>query len=76
MAIASPAVTAGHPSSIAEAIADAPGLAERLLAEHADDGTGHCRVCTAGPQAGRQKYPCRLREIAEQANTLLPGGPR
>jgi hypothetical protein len=61
---------------IVEAFAAVPGLPERLLAEHTDDGTGRCRVCTNGPQAGRQIHPCRLYEIAEQASQLTPGGPR
>jgi hypothetical protein len=55
-------------------IAAEPGMAQRLLAEHRDDGTGHCQVCTAGPQAGRQVFPCRLRELAEEASKVTPGG--
>jgi hypothetical protein len=70
-------VTAGGGPSrglIVAFIAGEPGMAERLLAAHADDGTGHCRVCTQGGQTGRQKYPCRLREFAEQAAEVTPGG--
>jgi hypothetical protein len=44
-----------------------PGLAARLLAEHVDDGTGHCRVCSAGPQAGRKVWPCPIYGYAQLA---------
>jgi len=37
-----------------------PGMAERLLAEHADDGSGRCRVCSTGGQTGRFPWPCTL----------------
>jgi hypothetical protein len=70
-------VTAGEPSRhpLVEVIAAAPGMAARLLAEHSDDGTGHCRVCTAGAQAGRHVWPCPLHGLAELASRLTPGGP-
>lgn len=45
-----------------------PLVIARLLAEHIDDGTGHCRVCTSGAQAGRQLWPCLLHGLAEQAS--------
>jgi hypothetical protein len=50
-----------------------PLVIARLLAEHTDDGTGHCRVCTSGAQTGRQLWPCLLRGLAEEANTLAKG---
>ena len=56
-----------RPSAIAAAIALTPGLAERLLAEHADDGHGRCGRCLLGAQAGRQRWPCRLHEYATRA---------
>jgi len=34
------------------------------VAEHVDDGTGHCRVCTVGGQAGRSVWPCSLAKAA------------
>ncbi len=37
-----------------------PAMAERLVAQHADDGTGHCRCCTSGAQTGRYRYPCDI----------------
>jgi hypothetical protein len=45
--------------------------AERLLAEHVDDGTGRCRVCPAGPQAGRRIWPCSLYDYARAAAELI-----
>jgi hypothetical protein len=44
-----------------------PGMAARLIAEHTDDGTGHCRVCSAGGQSGRYVYPCAIRLAADEA---------
>lgn len=43
------------------------GMAERLIAEHADDGTGHCRVCSGGGQTGRYVSPCAIRLAADEA---------
>jgi hypothetical protein len=37
-----------------------PGMAERLVQAHADDGTGRCRVCSGGAQSGRYAWPCSL----------------
>lgn len=44
-----------------------PGLAERLLAEHIDDGTGRCRSCANGGQTGRCHWPCTLHSHARRA---------
>jgi hypothetical protein len=57
-------------------IADAPGVAARLLAVHVDDGTGHCRVCTNGAQAGRHVWPCPLAGLAARASEFTVGAPR
>jgi len=38
--------------------------AERLAAEHVDDGRGYCRTCPAGPQKGRVQWPCNLANLA------------
>lgn len=54
-------------SAIVLVIAAMPGMAERLLVAHADDGTGRCAVCSAGAQSGRYVWPCTLRTIALQA---------
>ncbi len=32
--------------------------AAALLAQHVEDGTGHCRVCSSGAQSGRSRGPC------------------
>ena len=45
-----------------------------LLAEHADDGTGHCRVCSGGGQSGRYRYPCAIRIAAEEADAWRRSG--
>jgi hypothetical protein len=39
-------------------------------------GPCSCVEGEAGPQAGRQVFPCRLRELAEDASSLKPGGLR
>lgn len=49
------------------------GRAGRLLAKHVDDGTGRCAVCSAGPQAGRKRWPCLLAEYAASAARLDTG---
>lgn len=66
-------MTRGKPSvgPIVEYIAREPGMADRLLAEHADDGNGHCRICTSGGQTGRHVWPCTLHSLAVQAGVLL-----
>jgi hypothetical protein len=49
-------------------IASQPGMAGRLLAEHADDGSGRCRRCSAGGQTGRYRWPCAIHRSATQAH--------
>ncbi|MBA3906787.1 MAG: hypothetical protein H0X35_08925 [Pseudonocardiales bacterium] len=46
------------------------GLPERILGQHRDDGSGRCRDCTLGGQAGRSRYPCVLRVLATEALVL------
>jgi hypothetical protein len=48
------------------------GLA-RLAAEHTEDGTGHCRTCPAGAQAGRTTWPCHLAALAAAATEARTG---
>jgi hypothetical protein len=55
------------PSALAAAIALTPGLAMRLIADHFDDGTGRCCLCTVGGQAGYQRWPCRIHDAATEA---------
>ena len=50
------------------------GVAENLLRIHVDDRTGHCRVCSVGPQSGRTVWPCNLRIYAEKARIATARG--
>jgi hypothetical protein len=45
-----------------------PGMAQRLLSAHADDGTGRCRTCSTGAQTGRFQWPCTIHKRAHQAH--------
>ena len=80
-----PAATAGHPTSdlrpftaidtqvvapLIELIRSEADMAARLLAEHADDGSGRCRCCSSGAQAGRYQYPCAIARAATDAAML------
>jgi hypothetical protein len=49
-----------------------PGMARHLLAEHAEDGRGCCRVCSQGAQAGRYVWPCAISLAAAVAKTSGP----
>jgi hypothetical protein len=77
-------VAALHDHPLVVLIDSRPGMAERLLVEHRDDGTGRCASCRIGGQAGNQRWPCLLRRCAELAvapdgvpeREPLPGGPR
>ncbi len=54
-------------------IAGQPGMARRMLSEHADDGTGRCRGCRwHGRPASR--FPCVLQVHAEAADQLRVTG--
>ncbi len=57
-------------SPIVEFITNQPGMAERLLAEHVDDGSGHCPACPLGGQKGYQRWPCNLHHYATQASKV------
>lgn len=46
------------------------GRADRLAADHTDDGAGRCRCCTAGPQGGRVRWPCLLATLAARGREL------
>jgi len=65
----------GKSSSLAAAIALTPGLADRLLVEHVDDGTGRCRLCPLRDQAGHQRWPCRIHDAASEAARAKPRKP-
>lgn len=66
--IAVPEPDALHP--IVELILSEPGMAERLLAEHADDGSGRCRCCSGGNQTPRFPWPCTLHYYADLGQRL------
>jgi hypothetical protein len=52
-----------------------PGLADRLIAEHFDDGRGYCRACGLGAQRGFHRFPCDIRRTADTAKELEARGP-
>ena len=49
------------------------GRANRLAAEDGDDGTGHCRTCSAGPPGRPSLWPCSLARLAAAARKLASG---
>lgn len=51
-------------------LAAQPDTLAKLLAEHRDDGSGHCRVCTVGGQQGYQSWPCNIAAAAQRAAQL------
>jgi hypothetical protein len=57
-----------HP--LIEFIVRNPGLAERLLAEHVQDGSGRCRVCADSVATGRRTWPCQLYQYARAAQRV------
>ena len=59
-------------SPLVALIRSQPGMAERLLADHTDDGTGRCRCCSSGGQTGRYQWPCAIHRSAAQAHTPAP----
>jgi hypothetical protein len=50
-------------------LAAQPDMLAKLLAEHQDDGRGHCRVCTVG-QRGHQSWPCNIAAAAQHATQI------
>jgi hypothetical protein len=54
--------------ALAAELAASPGLIEALLAEHRNDGTGHCQTCTTpGTGTHAVPMPCSLRQLANYA---------
>jgi hypothetical protein len=51
-------------------LAAQPDMLAKLLAEHQDDGRGHCRVCTLGGQRGHQSWPCNIATVAQRATQI------
>jgi len=48
-------------------------MAERIVGQHADDGSGHCRLCTGGAQTGNYRWPCQTYLAAKRAAESRPG---
>lgn len=53
--------------TFAEVLSHCGGMATRLVAQHVDDGTGRCIVCSEGGQAGRYTWPCAIRRMSTTA---------
>lgn len=51
-------------------------LAQTLLREHLDDGSGHCKVCTTGAQSARVTFPCPTYDVASAAASITVIGGR
>lgn len=49
------------------------GMAATVIDQHVDDGTGHCRTCTAGAQTGRYTWPCLTYLAARRAAGTTSG---
>jgi hypothetical protein len=56
------------PDELITFIAAEPGMAAQLLAQHTDDGTGRCRVCSSGAQSGHYQHPCAIWLAADEAS--------
>jgi hypothetical protein len=48
-----------------------PSMVDRLEPQHADDGSGRCRSCSSGAQAGRYRFPCPIRLAVDEARRKL-----
>ena len=60
-------------SDLALAMAEIPNLARDVRDAHVATPDGRCRVCSAGPQAGHVRHPCRLHDVAVAALALIAG---
>jgi hypothetical protein len=57
--------------ALVEFLGSDPGMARRLRAQHVDDGSGRCVLCSAGGQTGHYQHPCALRLAADEAHRRL-----
>jgi len=62
----------GNPKGVL--LARQPDLLRRLLAEHVDDDSGHCRVYTVSAQAGYLGWPCTIARSVPRASVVRPPG--
>lgn len=63
----------GEANPLATTISGMPEVWQRLLIEHVPDDHGRCTACRSSGMAG-VPWPCTLRVIAEDAQTIC-GGP-
>lgn len=56
---------------LADFLQGEPAAVRKLLAEHVDDGRGHCRSCAVGGQRGYQTWPCTIYQAAAMAHARL-----
>jgi hypothetical protein len=59
--------------ALAAFLVEQPTAIRRLLAEHVDDGGGHCRACTTGGQHGFLSWPCTIHSAASKAAQIRRG---
>ncbi|QYN41138.1 hypothetical protein K1T35_48235 (plasmid) [Pseudonocardia sp. DSM 110487] len=59
-------MSGGTPPLVA-LICSNPEMAVRLIEDHRDDGTGHCRSCSSGAQTGHYTFPCNILLDAQDA---------
>ncbi|MGH3616325.1 MAG: hypothetical protein ACRDRK_27770 [Pseudonocardia sp.] len=57
-------------TALAVFLAGQPTAVARLLADHVDDGHGHCRTCAVGGQRGNHAWPCSLHVAATASRDL------
>ena len=60
-------------SDLALAMAEVPGLAREIRDAHVATPDGRCCICSAGPQAGHVRHPCRLHDVAVAALAQIDG---
>ena len=63
-------------TALVEFLLGQPTAIASLLGAHTDDGSGRCRVCTAGAQRGYLPWPCTLHTAARHAGELWHGEAR
>lgn len=59
--------------AVAVTLAGMPDLLQRTLALHVPDELGLCRDCRE-PSGVAAFWPCRMRELAEEARAISAGG--